>query len=60
LDVSHSSNAKERGIKVEIKKKYLPNYGRYSEKLAEVKRPCAKFCSKIVLKIDEKKLTVLF
>jgi hypothetical protein len=39
LDVSHSSNAKERGIKVEIKKKYLPNYGRYSEKLAEVKRP---------------------
>jgi hypothetical protein len=52
LDVTHSSNAKERGRKVEIKKKVLPNYGRYSEKLAEVKSPCAKFCSKTVLKID--------
>jgi len=34
LDVSPSSNAKEREIKVEIRKQYLPNYERYSDKLA--------------------------
>jgi hypothetical protein len=34
LDVSHSSNAKERELKVEIRKQYLPNYERYSDKWA--------------------------
>jgi hypothetical protein len=51
-EVTPSSKVKEGGIKVEIKEKYLPNYGRYSEKLAEVKSPCAKCCSKTVLQID--------
>jgi hypothetical protein len=32
--VTHSSNAKKRAIKIEMRKKYLPNYVRYSDKLA--------------------------
>jgi hypothetical protein len=35
LRVTHSSNAKKRAVKIEIRKKYLPNYVRYSDKLAQ-------------------------
>jgi hypothetical protein len=35
FEVTHSSNAKKRAIKIEIRKKYLPNYVRYSDKLAQ-------------------------
>jgi hypothetical protein len=34
FEVTHSSNVKERAIKIEKRKKYLPNYVRYSDKLA--------------------------
>ncbi len=55
FEVTQSSNAKERAIKIEVRNKYLPNYGKYSDKLARdlpwSERPCAKFCSKTVLKI---------
>jgi hypothetical protein len=34
FEVTHSSNAKKRAIKIEMRKKYLPNYVRYSDKLA--------------------------
>jgi hypothetical protein len=34
LDVTHSSNPKERARKIEIRKKYLPNYVRYSDEWA--------------------------
>jgi hypothetical protein len=35
FEVTHSSNAKKRAIKIEIRKKYLPNYVRYSDKLPQ-------------------------
>jgi hypothetical protein len=35
FEVTHSSNVKKRAVKIEIRKKYLPNYVRYSDKLAE-------------------------
>jgi hypothetical protein len=48
-----SSNVKERARKIEKRKKYLPNYVRYSDKLAHdlpgSERPCTKFCSKTAL-----------
>jgi len=34
-EVTHSSNVKERAIKIEERKKYLRNYVRYSDKLAD-------------------------
>jgi hypothetical protein len=34
FEVTHSSNVKERAIKIEERKKYLRNYVRYSDKLA--------------------------
>jgi hypothetical protein len=34
FEVTQSSNAKERAIKIEVRNKYLPNYGKYSDKLA--------------------------
>ncbi len=54
----------KRAIKIEIRKKYLPNYVRYSDKLAQdlpwsERRRATKICSKTVHKIDSKKLTVL-
>jgi hypothetical protein len=53
FEVTHSSNAKKRAVKIEIRKKYLPNYVRYSDKPAHElpgsERPCTKFCSKTAL-----------
>jgi hypothetical protein len=53
FEVTHSSNVKEEAIKIEKRKKYLPNYVRYSDKLAHdlhgSHRPCTKFCSKTAL-----------
>jgi len=44
FEVTHSSNVKEGAIKIEKRKKYLPNYVRYSDKLAHdlpgSERPC--------------------
>jgi hypothetical protein len=53
FEVTPCSNVKERAKTIEKRKKYLPNYVTYSDKLAHdfpgSERLCTKLCSKATL-----------